>query len=165
MVRTPLAQLTPSNINSQRSLNVQTGRKKRSIEDSFDTSCPYKLNPPRKRIKVVLSTRRKREIIEYFLRHRIEEPEVAQGLKQKQRCLAGLEWDGCWRPPTAEEASVHFKVPERTCRNIWEARYLVMKQSRTCLQSSSTASLDERSRGFGSSGEQSLYTIQCIAVN
>jgi hypothetical protein len=58
------------------------------------TGSQYKPNPPQKRDWHTVPTRKKLKVIQYFLHHRIEEPEVREGLKQKQRCLKGLEWNG-----------------------------------------------------------------------
>lgn len=96
------------------------------MEDPNNKGASYKPPPPRKRVNHVLSKKRKCEIINYLLHHRIEEPDVRLGIKQKQRCLKGLSWDGFHRPPTAEEASKHFKVPQRTINGIWYNRATIM---------------------------------------
>jgi len=107
------------------------------MQDLISMGSSYKLNPPQKRDWHIVSPRKKMNVILYFLHYRIEEPEVRQGLKQKQRCLKGLEWDGWWRPPTAKEASIHFRIPERTIKNIWYKRDSVVQQSRGCRQDKS----------------------------
>jgi hypothetical protein len=82
----------------------------------------YKPIKARVRYTNELSIRRKIELIEYFLHHRIHEPMVEQGLQGRRRTMEGLEWDGAWRPPTLKEAEAHFKVPASTIQHIWKAR-------------------------------------------
>jgi hypothetical protein len=109
------------------------------MKDLISMGSLYKAGPPQLRAWHGVSPRKKLEIVLFFLHHRIEEPEVRQGLKQKQRCLKGLEWDGEWRPPTAKEAGIHFKVPESTARDIWNKRYSVVQLSRSCRRDTSGA--------------------------
>lgn len=87
----------------------------------------YKAPPPQVRSYNPVPHQKKIKIIQWLLHHRIEEPEVRDGLKQKQRCLKGLEWDGWRRPPKASEAAFHFKVPERTVGNIWKNRQTIIE--------------------------------------
>jgi hypothetical protein len=132
MARIPLAQLTPENLNQQRSTNTRIERCKRSFKDLITMASSYKPPPPLTRDWHTVSPRKKLQIVLYFLHHRIEEPEVRQGLKQKQRCLKGLKWDGWWRPPTAAETAAHFRIPERTAKNKWYKRHEVVTRSRAC---------------------------------
>src|SRR5947209_20619131 len=97
--RVPLAHLNESNLNTVRSQQLKPGRKPKSIEAIVTTATQYEAPPPRKRRCVTLSKRQKLEIIYFLRKHRIAEPEVAIGLKDKRRCLPGLKWDGSSRPP------------------------------------------------------------------
>jgi hypothetical protein len=115
----------------------QTRTRELIVMDLISTGSQYKLDPPQKRDWHTVSARKKLKVIEYFLHHRIEEPEVREGLKRKQRCLKGLEWDGWSRPPTSKEASEHFRIPERTIRDIWYKRHSVVQQSRSCRRDTS----------------------------
>jgi hypothetical protein len=123
-------ELTPENMNSRSSDNVEAGRKKRTYRKASTKSKPYVPPPPLLRSCVHTSPKKKLEIILYLLHHRIEEPEVREGLKQRTHCLEGLKWDGYWRPPTSKEAGIHFKVPDRTVRSIWKARHTILDRSR-----------------------------------
>lgn len=82
--------------------------------------------PPLKRSRILISPAKKLRIILHFMHHRI----LADDCSQRQRTLAGLEWDGLWRPPTAKETASHFKIPERTARGIWYDRQRVIAMSR-----------------------------------
>lgn len=137
MARLPPSQLTPEDPNSQRAPNVRPGRKKRTFEDLISMGASYTPGPAQSRSWHTVSPEKKRKIILYLLHHRIEEPEVREGFKQKQRCLKGLEWDGWCRPPTAEEAGIHFKVPPRTVRDIWYKRDSIVQRSRGCRRDTS----------------------------
>ena len=128
MARLPLGQPTPEN--SQRATSIRPGRKKRTFNDLISMGASYTPGPAQSRSWHTVSPEKKLKIILFLLHHRIEEPEVREGLKQKQRCLKGLEWDGWRRPPTAEEASIHFKVPPRTIRDIWYKRDSIVQPSR-----------------------------------
>lgn len=106
------------------------GPRKRTWDDL--AACDNYTPPPPKRRRVcVISIRRKLEIIRYFLLTRIHEPDVELGIQKKERCMAGLEWDGAWRPPTAHEVSDYFKVPVSTCKDIWKHRYRVVQEDRS----------------------------------
>jgi hypothetical protein len=140
MAPTPtLVDVTPETINSPRSVKVHQGRAVRDPKDLVSTGAPYKPAPPQKKAWHTISPKKKLQIIQHLLHERIEEPEVRQGLKQKQRCLAGLEWDGWWRPWTAEETGLHFKVPPRTIREIWYKRHSIVQSSRSCRRDTSGA--------------------------
>ena len=127
--RQPLSQLDLNAITAPalRSNKLMPVRPKRTLQDLIKPLKPYKLPPPRVKCCVVLSPRRKIEIIMYFLHHRIKaDPSVP-----RYRCMDGLTWDDWMRPPTSKEVSQHFLVPERTIRNIWAECCKILKGVRS----------------------------------
>jgi hypothetical protein len=110
---------------------MRPGPKPGSLEDMGKK---WVAEPPLQRTWHGVSPHKKLQIILYLMHHRIE----TDGSTQRQRTLRGLEWDGLRRPPTAKETSAHFKVPERTVRDIWYSRETIVAMGRSGRQSTGT---------------------------
>jgi hypothetical protein len=128
--RPALAEIDVNSLSSvsarQSAPKPKRGPSRRTLE--VIQSIPYKLPAPLKRNRVVASPNKKMQIILYLIYHRIKV--VDDGHQLQRRCLPGLEYDGDWRPPTAQEAALHFLMLERTIRKIWTERHNIIQLQR-----------------------------------